>query len=119
MDFIGFDFKAALKICMNASIYCRMLGKFNDGMLNELKDAVAGGSPADIQAKAHAIKGVSANLGFTDLYALSFTVEQKAKAGATVPADDADFVKLADTYNYVLDRAKAIVADPSLINPYI
>jgi len=119
MEFKGFDFKAAMKVCMNPKFYVRFLTKFDQTMLTDLKAAVAAGTVADIQRHAHSIKGVSANLGFTELNALALAVELKAKEGIAVPADDSDLLALTETYNYVLERVAAIITDPDIITPYL
>jgi signal transduction histidine kinase/DNA-binding response OmpR family regulator len=117
MSLQGIDLQAALKILGgNTKLYVRLVGKFNEGMLTDLGTAISGGLPEDVQAKAHAIKGVGANLGFPNVQKLAAAVELKAKAGNVVPADDIDYIELITAYRIVLDSVATILANPEILN---
>lgn len=114
----GIDLAAALRILGGSTkLYVRLLGKFNMDLLNKLTDVIdAGGVPEDVQAAAHAIKGVGANLGFPDVQRFALAVESKAKVEKqVVTPHDADYLDLVAAYNTVYASVQKILADPSLI----
>ncbi|MDR0248920.1 MAG: Hpt domain-containing protein [Oscillospiraceae bacterium] len=100
---------------MNA-VYCRLLGKFAHGaFLGELREAVESADCERVAAKAHALKGVAANLGLEPLHALALAIEQKGKRNEPVGLDDPDFTLLAECYEKTTESAARIEADPSLL----
>jgi HPt (histidine-containing phosphotransfer) domain-containing protein len=60
----------------------RLLGKFDGAkMAGEIADAIESGDAKAISAAAHALKGVSANLGFCAVNKVTAEIEAAAKAG--------------------------------------
>ena len=102
-----------------AKIYVRLLTSFSQGtMLDELLDAVASEDSAQITAKAHALKGVAANLSLDPLYELSLTIEQDAKNGVAIPANDPRLGELSERHRKTLASIERIIAEPSILDAY-
>ena len=65
---IGGDFNAAKKILPSDALVARFVVKLlKDGSIQKLRDGVAAGDGKAIFEGAHALKGVTANLGLTTL----------------------------------------------------
>jgi HPt (histidine-containing phosphotransfer) domain-containing protein len=68
------------RVMNNAKLYHRLLKKFRtENNLDDLRAAVGAGDFEKAQAAAHTIKGIAANLSFTELYKQSLEVETQIK----------------------------------------
>lgn len=100
----------------NASLFARMLKKFTESPLYmELRDAIRGGDPVVIQASAHALKGVAANLSLHPLFELASTIDAEAKAGTAIHPDDPRLTELEQVYQQTLSSAKMAAERPELL----
>ena len=69
------------RVLNNLPLYVRLLGKFKGRELaDDLAKAVSGGDSDKIIYSAHALKGTSANLGFTTVCKVAGDIEHLAKA---------------------------------------
>ena len=115
----GIDVKNGLTVMGgNTGLYARMLKKFADSTYyDDLAAAVRCGDTADIQAHAHALKGIAANLSLRPLLELVTAIEQEAKAGAAIPADDERMGDLERIYRRTRESALAASENPALLTP--
>jgi len=86
-DVVYLDFADGMKRVMNnVKLYTKLLTKFkNDTRLDDLEAAVAEGNLETAQGIAHTIKGVAANLSFTELFKQSLELETQIKANSVDP----------------------------------
>ena len=79
--------EGSARVMNNIKLYVKLLGKFkNDNNLNELEAAIAEGDLVKAQNAAHTIKGVAANLAFSELFKQCLELETQIKNGAVNPA---------------------------------
>jgi HPt (histidine-containing phosphotransfer) domain-containing protein len=79
--------EGSARVMNNIKLYVKLLGKFkNDNNLNELEAAIAAGDMVKAQNAAHTIKGVAANLAFSELFKQCLELETQIKSGAANPA---------------------------------
>ncbi|MCL2098988.1 MAG: Hpt domain-containing protein [Oscillospiraceae bacterium] len=80
---------AMARLGNNKKLYAMLLKKFNgDAMLEELKNKLADGDAGALQAQAHTIKGLAANLSLQDLKEKSEAIESAVKnSGSTEGID--------------------------------
>jgi HPt (histidine-containing phosphotransfer) domain-containing protein len=69
------------RVMNNKKLHLRLLSKFSGPrMAEDIIAAIQEGDHAKVQQTAHALKGVSANLGLSDLMSISLQIEIRAKA---------------------------------------
>ncbi|MCL1905570.1 MAG: Hpt domain-containing protein [Clostridiales bacterium] len=69
------------RVMNNKKLYCRLLRTFSGPkMAEDISLAVESGDHIKVQQAAHALKGVSANLGISELMNISLQIETRAKA---------------------------------------
>jgi HPt (histidine-containing phosphotransfer) domain-containing protein len=74
------------RVVNNSKLYVKLLNKFKtDTNLEELLSAVQTGEYEKAQIMAHTIKGVAANLSFTELFKQSLELETQIKNRAVSP----------------------------------
>ena len=80
---------AMARLGSNKRLYATLLKKFNgNAMLEELKNKLAEGDADALQAQAHTIKGLAANLSLQDLKEKSEAIESAVKnSGSTEGID--------------------------------
>jgi len=79
--------EGSARVMNNIKLYVKLLGKFkNDNNLNDLEAALAAGDMVKAQNAAHTIKGVAANLAFSELFKQCLELETQIKNGAVNPA---------------------------------
>ncbi|MDR1735983.1 MAG: Hpt domain-containing protein [Oscillospiraceae bacterium] len=101
----------------NAALYQRLLKKFNDNtMCEDLLAAIRGGNAAEIREAAHALKGVSANLGLDLLFQRSQEIEQTAKNGEAVAPSDPLVSALAEESAQTKASIQAVLDNPGLLS---
>ena len=74
------------RVMNNKKLYIKLLLKFKDSTnLDELESLLAAGDMEKAQGVAHTIKGLAANLSFTELFKQSLELETQIKAKAVNP----------------------------------
>ena len=74
------------RVMNNSKLYAKLLTKFKtDTNLNDLKAYVEVQDWEKAQAAAHTIKGIAANLSFTELFNQALDVEIQAKGQSLKP----------------------------------
>jgi HPt (histidine-containing phosphotransfer) domain-containing protein len=103
------DMDSGLRVCGgSAALYRRLLGKFQTNTLHgDFQAALAQGDVSAAQSAAHALKGVTANLGLCGLNALITAAEQKLKSGVLPPDGEA----IADAYAETQAEIENILAN--------
>ncbi|MDR0730907.1 MAG: Hpt domain-containing protein [Treponema sp.] len=103
------DSEEGLKRVMNnGKLYARLLGKFKaDTSFADLGAHLAAGDMEKAQASVHTLKGLAANLSFTELFERARDLESRIKERA-VPDGALDTVKTA--YDETLKRLDEVIA---------
>lgn len=107
---IGADYKNTLtRFCSNEGLLSKYVKKFaEDSTYQNLRDAVEAENYDGIEMYAHTLKGVSANMGFTDLQEASARlvehVRQDNKEG--IPAD---FEQVKEEYKNIINEIQKTV----------
>ncbi|MDR0761331.1 MAG: Hpt domain-containing protein [Treponema sp.] len=74
------------RVMNNAKLYHRLLAKFKaENNLNDLAAALNAGDYEKARAAAHTIKGIAANLSFSELYKQLLAVETQIKGKSVAP----------------------------------
>jgi HPt (histidine-containing phosphotransfer) domain-containing protein len=74
------------RVMNNKKLYIKLLTKFKDGTnLGDLESAIAAGDLEKAQTAAHTIKGLAANLSFSELFKQSLELETQIKAKTVNP----------------------------------
>jgi HPt (histidine-containing phosphotransfer) domain-containing protein len=79
---------------------CRLFATQLDERRDRMAESAARGDLQEVARLAHAVKGMSANLGFTALHALAMSIEQACRAG-----DDRDVAALIGRLDLVIAEA--------------
>ncbi len=116
----GISVKDGLRmLANNANMYARLLKSYAASPIYaELMDAVEKGDMPTAASKAHALKGVSANLCLTPVFEQIKLIEAQLKAGNVLAPDSADLATLKDLYAKTLESIQTIVADPTILNAF-
>jgi HPt (histidine-containing phosphotransfer) domain-containing protein len=84
--YVNFD-EGVKRVMNNTKLYVKLLTKFKtDTRLDDLEAALAAGDMEKAQTAAHTIKGVAANLSFSELWKQSLELETQIKAKSVNPA---------------------------------
>jgi len=71
------------RVMKNSVLYNKLLGKFkNDTAINDIENAFAQGDTEKAKVSSHTLKGLAANLSFSELYKQVLELETQFKAGA-------------------------------------
>ena len=101
------DYADAKARLMSDRLVEKFVLKFpSDPSMQELRDAVASGDNASAFRAVHTLKGVAANLSFTELRQAASDLTEQLR-GCDRPADDELLKKLEDAYKLVIDSIKA------------
>jgi HPt (histidine-containing phosphotransfer) domain-containing protein len=86
-EIVYVDFAEGVKRVMNnTKLYTKLLNKFKtDTNLDAMDEALSAGDLEKAQNAAHTLKGLAANLSFTELYRQSLELESQIKARAVAP----------------------------------
>ena len=107
----GIDVELGLsKIAGNKNLYLRLLNKFlqnNRNSIEELGNAIKQSDYEGVKQIAHTIKGVSGNLGMTDLFESSGSVEKAAKE-SRMDIVDVCFARFSSDMETVLSSIEAM-----------
>lgn len=108
----GIDAQGALSRLMNnENFYVRMLGKFlEDKTYPSLEEAYASGDANAILHAAHALKGVSSNLGMTALSDQCGQMQHLMEQGGAGEAVDTLMAQIRASYETAVQAARAAVA---------
>ncbi|MBQ6757301.1 MAG: Hpt domain-containing protein [Oscillospiraceae bacterium] len=101
---IGGDFNAAKKILPSDALVARFVVKLlKDGSIQKLRDGVAAGDSKAIFEGAHALKGVTANLGLTTLSDLAAEIADEYRPGRERTLSDDELGAKIDELNAKFD----------------
>ena len=68
------------RVMNNKKLFFRLLSRFSGSqMVEDIIEAIQEGNNIRVQQAAHALKGVSANLGLSELHSISLQIETRAK----------------------------------------
>lgn len=102
------NYDEALQRLMNDALIKRFILKFpNDPSMDELRKAVGAGDCQAAFKAVHTLKGVSANLAFTELAQNASALTEQLRAGAT-SIDMALYQKVEESYELVVKTIKGI-----------
>lgn len=109
----GYDIKGAIaRFAGNADLYMMFLKKYvDDDNMSKIIAALEVENYTDAYAAAHALKGVSGNLGITDVFECSkdFLALVKGKTAEDGIKDDA--IKLCNEFKAKNDEAVKIISE--------
>ncbi len=108
--------KALSRLGGNRAFFTKLLERFVTGSL--YKDFIASletENASDIRDKAHALKGVAANLSLTPLFEHIAALEQESKDGAVIRRDDPRLKDLERVYQKTMDTAHRMIENPALV----
>ena len=119
-ELFGINAKAGLRMLAgNAGMYARLLKTYAAGTLYaEFVAAVDAGNVQEAASKAHALKGVSANLSLNPVFEQIRDMEARLKVGEMIAPDHPDMATLKELYDKTLASIAVIVADPTILNAY-
>ena len=105
---IGGDYKGVMERLPNADFVRRFALKFlqDDSFPNLKKALEAQDAPTAFRA-AHTLKGVCQNLGFSNLYAPTYTLTETLRAGQLEGTQE-QFAKVAEQYKRTVDAIRAL-----------
>jgi len=108
-DVVYIDVAEGIKRVMNNSkLYAKLLVKFKDDKnLAELDEAITAGDLIKAQASAHTLKGLAANLSFSELFKQSLELETQIKAGSVNPEQ---LAAVKDVYAETLTETDKVIA---------
>lgn len=108
---IGGNYEHALQIMRLDKMIDKYLRKFAAGALDaDLRAAAESGEPGRIFDAAHALKGVTANLGLDDLAAAVGAVTEEYRPGAARKLSDAEVQALLAQVRDLCQRAAEGIA---------
>ena len=101
------DYADAKARLMSDRLVEKFVLKFpSDPSIQELRDAVASGDNASAFRAVHTLKGVAANLSFTELRRAASDLTEQLR-GCDKSADEELLRKVEDAYKLVIDSIKA------------
>ena len=100
---MGADYEGVLGILRSEGLIKKFAKKFlDDGSFQSLKDNLAQGNGEEAFRAAHTLKGVCQNLGFDNLYQVSFNITEKLRGGETDGCEEL-FAKVEEQYKKTTD----------------
>ena len=119
-DLAGIDVSRGLRIVnRNVKLYARLLKSFLENTLyQEFVAAVAEKDSQNSAAKAHALKGVVANLALTEISDIIVPLEEGLKKGTISLPSEAELQRLADAHARTTSAIEKILADPEILEDY-
>ena len=95
---MGADYEGVLGRLRSEGLIKKFAKKFlDDGSFQSLKDNLAQGNGEEAFRAAHTLKGVCQNLGFDNLYQVSFNITEKLRGGETDGCEEL-FAKVEEQY---------------------
>ena len=105
-EYVNVD-EAVARIGGNMALYKKLLGRFVDGNHYEaLESAFQNGDVEGAAHQAHSLKGVSANLSLSKIWAITVDLEQLLKDGADCSSCMGE---LKEAYTLTLDKITGIM----------
>ena len=100
---MGADYEGVLGRLRSEGLIKKFAKKFlDDGSFQSLKDNLAQGNGEEAFRAAHTLKGVCQNLGFDNLYQVSFEITEKLRGRATDGGVEL-FAKVEEQYKKTTD----------------
>ena len=100
---MGADYEGVLGRLRSEGLIKKFAKKFlDDGSFQSLKDNLAQGNGEEAFRAAHTLKGVCQNLGFDNLYQVSFNITEKLRGGETDGCEEL-FAKVDEQYKKTTD----------------
>ena len=117
-ELYGMNVKGGLKIVSNNKmIYLKLLKTFVANTLyNEMVDAVKAGDVDEMKAKAHAIKGVTANLCLNIVNEQIKAIENDLRESKVVTVDDEKMVAFAEAYEQTMASVNLLLERPDILD---
>ena len=86
---MGADYEGVLGRLRSEALIKKFAKKFlDDGSFQSLKDNLVAGNGEEAFRAAHTLKGVCQNLGFDNLYTVSFDITEKLRGRETEGSED-------------------------------
>ena len=103
---LGLDFDAVLSRLVNEKLVQKFALKFlDDPSFQNLKDALDSKDVETAFRAAHTLKGVCLNLGFDNLYEVSFDITEKLRGRDTDGCEEL-FAKVTEQYEKTTDAIR-------------
>ena len=99
---MGADYEGVLGRLRSEGLIKKFAKKFLDGSFQSLKDNLAQGNGEEAFRAAHTLKGVCQNLGFDNLYQVSFDITEKLRGRETDGCEEL-FAKVEEQYKKTTD----------------
>ena len=100
---MGADYEGVLGRLRSEGLIKKFAKKFlDDGSFQSLKDNLAQGNGEEAFRAAHTLKGVCQNLGFDNLYQVSFDITEKLRGRETDGCEEL-FAKVEEQYKKTTD----------------
>lgn len=95
---MGADYEGVLGRLRNEALIKKFVKKFlDDGSFESLRNSLEEGNGEEAFRAAHTLKGVSQNLGFDNLYDVSFDITEQLRGRQTAGCEDF-FEKVREQY---------------------
>jgi HPt (histidine-containing phosphotransfer) domain-containing protein len=96
------------RVMNNAKLYIKLITKFkNETNLNDLSSALAANEFEKAQSAAHTIKGVAANLSFTELYEKTKEIEAQIKVKSV---EDGELASVQAVFDKTIKEVEKVIA---------
>ena len=104
---MGADYQEVLGRLYNEAMICKFVRMFlQDDSFQILEEALRRGDVKEAFRGAHTLKGVCQNLGFSNLYAPTYTLTETLRAGQLEGTQE-QFAKVAEQYRCTVDAIRA------------
>ena len=105
---MGADYQEVLGRLYNEAMICKFVRMFlQDDSFQILEEALRRGDVKEAFRGAHTLKGVCQNLGFSNLYAPTYTLTETLRAGQLEGTQE-QFAKVAEQYKRTVDAIRAL-----------
>lgn len=105
---MGADYEGVLGRLRNEMLIKKFAKKFlDDGSFQNLKDSLENGNGEEAFRAAHTLKGVCQNLGFDNLYDVSFDITEQLRGRDTAGCEDL-FEKVREQYDKTIDAIRML-----------
>ena len=117
-EIYGVNVKGGLKIVSNNKmIYLKLLKTFVANTLyNEMVDAVKAGDVDEMKAKAHAIKGVTANLCLNIVNEQIKAIENDLRESKLVTIEDEKMIAFSEAYRETMVSVNLLLERPDILD---
>ena len=117
-EIYGVNIKGGLKIVSNNKmIYLKLLKTFAANTLySEMIEAVQAGNVEEMKAKAHAIKGVTANLSLNIVNDLIKSIESDLRESKIVTMEDEKMTEFCKAYEMTMNSVNLLLESPEIMD---